>query len=253
MTELNLSWNIPKIADPAKIQTGDMPGDKIKIEERHILKANKIFQEVMKWLALMDSEGNKLVISVYGGSGVGKSEIASVLAYYLNHYKIGTYILSGDNYVRRRPELNDEERLRILNDEGLLALTQYLGSPAEIDFDALNNVIDKFKSNKKLIHLRRKNRIGNIDTWEDLVDFSKNHILLIEWTHGNSAFLKGVDFPIFLYSTPEETLEHRKKRNRDNNVDSPLINTVLKIEQGFLETQIPNAKLIISKQGEIIS
>lgn len=61
-----------------------MPGDKIEINQEHIVKAKIIFEELMKILPhkLEESEHGKIVISVSGGSGVGKSEIASLLAYY---------------------------------------------------------------------------------------------------------------------------------------------------------------------------
>ena len=38
----------------------------------------------------------------------------------------------------------------------------------------------------------------------------------------NSDGFSGVDLPILLNSTPQETLEHRRSRNRDGGVDHPL-------------------------------
>lgn len=248
-----LSWSIPKIPNINKIITGDMPGDKINIEEEHITKANTLFQEVMRWLALMPEEdgASKYVISIYGGSGVGKSEIASVLAFYLNFYNIGTYILSGDNYVRERPCINDLRREEILSKEGIEGLKRYLGSKDEIDFNSLNEVIDMFKSGESLIHLYRLTR-DYLQSWKELVHFSKNYILIVEWTHGNNSNLRGIDFPIYLHSSPQETLEHRKKRKRDSNTDSNLISQVLEIEQELLVTQASRARVILSKKGEVL-
>lgn len=54
-----------------------------------------------------------MVITVCGGSGVGKSEIASLLAHYFENMGVGCYTLSGDNYPHRIPVYNDAERLRI--------------------------------------------------------------------------------------------------------------------------------------------
>lgn len=249
-----LVWNLPEIADASKLTTGDMPGDKINIEQSHIDKAQVIAQELLRWLANIPEEQSqsKYVISVYGGSGVGKSEIASVLAHYLNHFQIYTYILSGDNYVKLRPEKNDARREQILDNQDYDALVNYLGSDAEMDFLCLNALISKFKLGYDRIHVRRLPR-DNDYSWEDLINFSKASVLIIEWTHGNNPNLKGVDFPIYLHSTPEETLAHRKKRNRDKNTDSELISKVLKIEQEKLIDQINTAKLIISKSGEILS
>ena len=77
-------------------------------------------------------------------------------------------------------------------------------------------------------------------------------ILIIEWTHGNSDYYEGVDIPVFLYSTPEETLEHRRLRARDKGTDSPFTTMVLEIEQDMLMAQSKKAKIIVSKSGEII-
>lgn len=252
--QTNLYWNIPEISDVKKLSTGDMPGDKIDIGPKHIQKTQVLIQEVMRWLSFIPEEQSqsKYVISIYGGSGVGKSEIASVLAYYLNYFNIGTYILSGDNYVKLRPEKNDVKRAEILEKCGVEGLNKFLGSDEEIDFEALNDVISQFKSGKDLIHLKRLPRDNDI-SWMDLINFSKNSVLIIEWTHGNNPRLKGVDFPIYLHSTPQETLEHRKKRNRDKNTDSPLIAQVLELEQKKVDSQAILAKIILSKQGELLN
>ena len=79
------------------------------------------------------------------------------------------------------------------------------------------------------------------------------NILIIEWTHGNSDYLKGVDIPIFLNSTPKETLEYRKMRGRDGNTDSPFTTMVLGIEQELLHQQAHKAKIILSKNGKLLS
>lgn len=99
---------------------GDMPGDKIAIGESHVSKAQTIFPLLLEE---MKKNGNeKIVVSVFGGSGVGKSEIASLLAYYLEANGIRGYVMSGDNYPRRIPLYNDAERLSVFRAAGLKAL-----------------------------------------------------------------------------------------------------------------------------------
>ena len=108
-------WTAPVL--PEKIPCGDMPGDKIQIGEEHIRKAQTIFPVLKE---IIDSRGGaRTVVSVCGGSGVGKSEIASLLAFYLRSAGLGAYVLSGDNYPRRIPRANDEERLRVYRQGGL--------------------------------------------------------------------------------------------------------------------------------------
>ena len=68
---------------------------------------------------------------------------------------------------------------------------------------------------------------------------------MIEWTHGNSDNYKGVDIPVLLNSTPQETLAQRRARNRDGATDSPFNMMVLELEQAMLEHQAPKAKITI--------
>ena len=78
-------------------------------------------------------------------------------------------------------------------------------------------------------------------------------VLIVEWTHGNSDYLEGVDIPILLNSTPAETLAHRRARNRDGKTDSAFTTLVLEIEQQKLEAQARKARLILSKQGSLLT
>ncbi len=116
------SWQPPQV--PESIPQGDMPGDKIKIGSDHINKANIIFPKLLELLlpVFETSPCSRAVVTVCGGSGVGKSEIASLLTFYLNSLGIGSYTLSGDNYPHRIPKYNDAERLRIFRCGGIKAL-----------------------------------------------------------------------------------------------------------------------------------
>lgn len=237
-------WFAPNL--PQTIHHGDMPGDKIVISEDHILKATLIFPELLKVIKQTGKE--KVVISVYGGSGVGKSEIASLLAYYFGDLSIGTYILSGDNYPYRIPKFNDLERERVFATKGVEGLREYLGSEYEINYKEVNEILRQFHDGRATIYLRRMGREPE-ELWYEEVPFDGTQILILEWTHGNNSNLTGVDIPIFLNSTPEETLEHRRKRNRDGAVDSPFTTMVLTLEQELLASQRPTAKISVAKGG----
>lgn len=112
-------WTSPG-AD-GQIPHGDMPGDSVKIDAGHIQKADVIFPALLPLLreALLASPARRAVLTVFGGSGVGKSEIASLLGHYLRSAGVGAYTLSGDNYPRRIPMYNDAERLRIFRVYGV--------------------------------------------------------------------------------------------------------------------------------------
>ena len=115
-----INWTPPEL--PAEIPQGDMPGDRVKIYEDAVEKANLLFPLLLKWREEFSTENKKCVISVSGGSGVGKTSIASVLAYYFNDMGIGAYTLSGDNYPRRLPEYNDAERMHRFQEGGQLSM-----------------------------------------------------------------------------------------------------------------------------------
>jgi len=293
-------WIPENIENIESIPKGDMPGDEIKIGPSQIMKAQAIFPKLLEILlpALNEHPWQRTVIAVCGGSGVGKSEMASLLSFYLNSLKIGSYTLSGDNYPHRIPKYNDAERLRIYRQSGIRGLISdgqymesryeilkelqkegndsnpdciksyswlsiyqsagrnglgdYLGTTNEINFSEINNIISQFKNGSDSIFLKRMGR-SETDIWYDAVDFSHKNVMIIEWTHANSNHLQGIDVPILLNSTPQETLEHRRARNRDGGVDSPFTTVVLGIEQDMLVSQASKAKLIVSKNGEVLS
>jgi glycosidase len=289
--------SFPDVADLAAVPTGDMPGDKVQITESHVAKARIVFPELWRLLEPLLADGGRAVAAVCGGSGVGKSETGSLLAYGLNAHGIGAYVLSGDNYPRRIPSANDAERLRTFRVGGVQglvaagaysaqvraelaelqaadrdaapteiaahpwlatyqkaarkALAGYLGSPAETDFDEVNRILAAFHAGAPQLTLKRMGRTPD-ELWYDTVDVRDVRVLVVEWTHGNSDQLVGVDIPVLLNSTPEETLAHRRSRSRDGAVDSPFTTTVLELEQAKLQAQAPKAKLIVAKSGELL-
>ena len=111
-----LPWKPIEIVDTESIPKGDMPGDKVNIGPQVIQKAMVIFPKLLDLLipVLDESPYQRAVVVVCGGSGVGKSGIASLISYYLNNLGLGSYTLSGDNYPHRIPKYNDAERLRVL-------------------------------------------------------------------------------------------------------------------------------------------
>lgn len=292
---------LPQWTPPAlegDIPHGDMPGDKVEINQGHIDKANTIFPLLLPMAAEAAERTGRAVVAVCGGSGVGKSETASLLSYYFRSAGVDAYTLSGDNYPRRIPMYNDAERvrifraggmrgmleagvyteasgaelrtlweaeadadpqkavgrewLRVYQAEGRKALTGYLGTPNEQDYDELSAIIARFKAGSDTLLLKRMGRTED-ERWYEPVDFSRTNVLVIEWTHGNSDFLHGVDIPVLLNSTPEETRAHRRARARDGKTDAAFTTMVLEIEQAELDRCAHKAKIIISKSGEVLS
>ena len=192
----------------------------------------------------------KTSTAIVGPSGSGKTTLATALQQYFLNDGTGCYLLSGDDYPHRIPKRNDEERLRVYKEAGEDGLRGYLGTKKEIDFDRINEVLAAFHEGKDTITLRHLGREdGEISSEE--TDFSGISVLLLEWTHGGSDDLHGVDLSVFLESSPEETKERRIRRNRDENAASPFICRVVGLEQEKLEVQRKNAGLIVGKDGSV--
>ena len=132
---------------------------------------------------------------------------------------------------------------------GKEALAAYLGTSGEIDFDELNDLTERFKSGADTILLKHTGRDPASIRYESL-SLEGIRVMIIEWTHANSPYLRGVDIPVLLMSTPQETLGHRIARNRDDAIDSPFTSLVLDIEQEQLLRQMPKAKIVISFEGQ---
>lgn len=291
-------WSAPVV--PLDIPHGDMPGDKVHVTETHIRKASVMFEALRPMIAeaITQSGCGRCVISICGGSGVGKSETASLVSFFLREMGIGSYTLSGDNYPHRIPQDNDAERMRVYRNGGLQGLVgsgvnpaqyrdvllklweserdaegtvcgehpwmrayqqagqsrlvEYLGSQQEINFEEVSDIVARFKQGAQALYLRRMGRERDA-LWYEKVDMGDVRVLVIEWTHGNSDHLRGVDIPVLLNSTPAETLAHRRARSRDGSPDAPFITLVLGIEQRMLEAQAHKARVILSKSGEVIT
>lgn len=214
-----------------------------------LTEALHLYEKVRAWCE-DKQEHERLVISLFGGSGSGKTTIAGALQQYLLNDGIGCYLLSGDDYPHRIPKRNDEERLRIFEESGEDGLRDYLGTPEEIDFDCINEVLAAFHAGENTITLRHMGREDG-EIFSEETSFEGIRVLIVEWTHGGSEYLEGVDLPVFLESSPEETRERRIRRNRDANAASPFINMVVELEGEKLKRQRNRAKLIVGKDKKV--
>lgn len=271
--------------DTKEITVSDLAQEQIKNAERLFPLIRKKTEE---------RKEKKTVISVSGGSGVGKTGMAFLLQNMFEKQGKKSFIISGDNYPHRIPIYNDAERIarfrmsglngliteRLYTDEikekllelqkagrdaeeqedmqwlsiyqkyGDKALIDYLGTDQELDYEAISNLLMQFHGGTSQLLLRHMGRTPD-DIWYDRRDVSDTDILILEWTHGNSAYLQGVDVSVVLISTPEETLENRKKRNRDTAIDSPFVARVLRIEQKKINDGLDRADIIQDMHGRI--
>ena len=85
-------------------------------------KAEKLFRRLIPLAAASAKETGRTVVSLFGGSGAGKSGTAVLLSRWLRSAGVGCVTVSGDNYPHRIPLYNDAERLRIFRVSGTKAL-----------------------------------------------------------------------------------------------------------------------------------
>lgn len=262
------------------------------LAREQIRNAERLFPLILE--KTEERKEKKTIISVSGGSGVGKTGMAFLLQNMFEKQGKKSLIISGDNYPHRIPMYNDAERIarfrmsglngliteRLYTDEvkekllelqkagrdaeeqedmqwlsiyqkyGDKALTDYLGTDQELDYEAVSNLLMQFHGETSQLLLRHMGRTPD-DIWYDRRDVSDTDILILEWTHGNSTYLQGVDVSVVLISTPEETLENRKKRNRDTAIDSPFVARVLRIEQKKINDGLDRADIIQDMHGRI--
>ena len=75
-------------------------------------------------------------------------------------------------------------------------------------------------------------------------------VIIAEGTY--TSLLKHVDTRVFIARNRLDTLEHRKKRNRGNEVGDPFIENVLKIEHKIIAGHRQLADFVITKDYEVI-
>jgi uridine kinase len=126
---------------------------------------------------------------------------------------------------------------------------EWLGSHVEVKLDALElNLLDA-------IH-------GKNEIRKPLVDYDSNMIedetinldgikvLIAEGTY--TSLLKHVDTKIFICKNWIDTLEHRQKRMRGNEVGDPFIEQVLSIEHKIIAGHKQLADILITKDFNVI-
>ena len=96
-----------------KIHT-DMPGDVILIHPDQKRIVSNILNASLGEMKKIISKQKRLVVSIFGGSGSGKSGVAVLLSEQLQEIGIKNIVISGDNYPRLIPEMIKKESIFIM-------------------------------------------------------------------------------------------------------------------------------------------
>jgi uridine kinase len=214
-----------------------MKGDVIVLEENHRRAAGKIVPAIIEKIT---NKASRYIITVAGESGSGKSETGVAIQEELEKHGIKSVLLGQDDYFVLPPKSNDARRRED---------PEWLGPHVEVKLDVLEqNLKDAIE--------------GKNEITKPLVDYNKNSVeaktislegikvLIAEGTY--TSLLKNVDTKVFIARNRLDTLEHRQRRNRGDEVGDPFIEQVLMTEHKIIAGHKHLADFIITKDYDVI-
>jgi uridine kinase len=214
-----------------------MKGDVILVEEHHKKAAQIILHKI---ISDIKAKTRRYVITIAGESGGGKSEMGKAIKDALNTYQIKGVVLGQDDYFILPPRTNDVRRRQD---------PLWLGPHAEIKMDVLEgNLIDAIQGEDTITKPLVDYDHNTIS--EEKIDLSDVKVLIAEGTY--TSLLRNVDTRIFIDKTFEDTLTHRKKRKRGEEVGDPFIEQILVYEHQIIAGHKFLADIIITKDYDVI-
>ena len=182
-----------------------MIGDIICPNTRDKRRAQKVVKRILSF-------PYKSVITISGGTGVRKSELANTIQQELYKNKKTSFVLCLDDYYKIEPIERDKERKR----KGISSV-----GINEIDWERLEFVIKEYKDNfyeyGKLHFYEFAKYINSYIECEINKNFQ---YLIVEGLFANYLRTKNLsDLTIHIGGTPEKTLKFRKQRGKENEED----------------------------------
>lgn len=214
-----------------------MKGDKLILLDYHKRAASEIVSHIIHNIR---KKKTRYVITVAGESGSGKSETGKALADELEKFGIKSVMLAQDDYFILPPKSNDLKRRED---------PDWLGPHVEVRLDVLEqNLVNAIKGKKEI----NKPLVDyNVNTIEDeTIKLDGVEVLIAEGTY--TSLLKHVDTRIFITRNWLDTLEHRQKRMRGNEIGDPFIEQILSIEHKIIAGHKQLADILITKDYSVI-
>jgi len=214
-----------------------MRGDVLIIEDYHIKAAKGIVQHL---IGDIKSTKRRYIITIGGESGSGKSEMGKAIQDELEAAGIKAVILGQDDYFVLPPRSNDVKRREN---------SKWLGPHVEVKMKNLEkniiNALKGVKTIKKPLIDYEKNEI-----LEEIVDLEGVGVLIAEGTY--TSLLRNVDRRIFIDRNFEDTLAHRRKRERGEEVGDPFIERILETEHKIIAGHKHLADILITKDYGVV-
>lgn len=214
-----------------------MKGDVIVLEEHHRDAARKIIPEIIEKIK---SKDRRFIITVAGESGSGKSETGKAIQEELEKYGIKSVLLGQDDYFVLPPKSNDAKRRED---------PEWLGPHVELKLDVFEgNLKDAINGMMEIIKPLIDYNENSVE--EETISLAGVKAVIAEGTY--TSLLKHVDTRIFIAKNRLDTLEHRRKRNRGDEVGDPFIEQVLVTEHKIIAGHKQLADFIITKDYDVI-
>lgn len=214
-----------------------MKGDVIVLEEHHIRAANAIVPHIAEAIT---AHRGRYVITVAGESGSGKSETGKAIADELAQLGVRSVLLGQDDYFVLPPKSNDAKRRE---DDS------WLGPHVEVRFDIFEqNLVDAITGVDQIVKPLIDYNANSVE--DETIDLRGVKVVIAEGTY--TTLLKHVDTKVFIARNRLDTLEHRQKRNRGNEVGDPFIENVLKLEHKIIAGHRQLADFVITRDYDVI-
>ena len=211
-----------------------MEGDILIIEEHHRRAAAQIVKMIFDKITAAPA---KYIITVGGESGSGKSETAASIGAELKSKGINCYIFQQDDYFVYPPKTNARAREKD---------TGWVG-PQEVRLDLLDSHLKELKrGNNKIVKplvIFKEDRIT-----EETVDLDEYGVIVAEGTY--TTLLKNADTHVFIDRNLNDTLEARRKRNRET--QDEFLENILTIEHNIISEHKKLAEIIITRDFDAV-
>jgi len=215
-----------------------MKGDIIVLEEHHKQAARVIVPDIIDAIR---SKKRRYTIAVAGESGSGKSETGKAIADELATHDIASVLLGQDDYFELPPRSNDARRRE---DDS------WLGPHLEVRLDLLEqHLLAAIGGADEIVKPLIDYDADAVE--EETIDLRGVQVVIAEGTY--TSLLKNVDTKVFIARNRVDTLEHRQKRNRGNEVGDPFIESVLKTEHKIIAGHRHLADFVITRDYDVIA
>jgi uridine kinase len=210
-----------------------MIGDKLSIKEEHIKAATRLMELLLP--EIQNSKG-KLILTISGESGAGKSEIAAVLSQQLLEKGINNIILQQDDYFVYPPITNDQMRRKDINHVGVSEVR------LELLDQNLQDILDGKREIQKPLVIYEEDKIIT-----EKIKLEGIKVVIVEGTY--TTLLKNVHRRIFIDRTYLQTKAARKERARE--AQDEYLERILEIEHRIISSFKAKADIIVTSDYDV--